>query len=78
MPPQNQQTPQNNNATSAKTPPKSNLNSTQNSLQIAEIRDGLVIMHDGSFRSVLMVKSINFDLMSIQEDEKAEYAYSIF
>ena len=39
-------------------------NSTQNSLQIAEIRDGIVIMNDGSFRSVVMVKSINFDLMS--------------
>src|SRR5688572_370564 len=34
---------------------KSNPNSTQNSLQIAEIRDGIVIMNDGSFRSVVMV-----------------------
>lgn len=58
--------------------PKSNPNSTQNSLQIAEIRDGIVILNDGSFRSVLMVKSINFDLMSPQEQEAVEYSYQGF
>ncbi|MBA3758539.1 hypothetical protein H0X10_02815 [Candidatus Saccharibacteria bacterium] len=57
---------------------KSNPNSTQNTLQIAEIRDGLVIMNDGSFRSVIMVKSINFDLMSPQEREAVEYSYQGF
>ncbi|HEY4160717.1 MAG TPA: hypothetical protein VGM08_01520 [Candidatus Saccharimonadales bacterium] len=55
-----------------------NPNSTQNALQIAEIRDGIVIMNDGSFRSVVMVKSINFDLMSRQEQEAVEYAYQGF
>ncbi|HUB94238.1 MAG TPA: hypothetical protein VMB52_07090 [Verrucomicrobiae bacterium] len=58
--------------------PKSNANSTQNVLQIAEIRDGIVIMNDGSFRSVVMVKSINFDLMSPQEQEAVEYSYQGF
>lgn len=58
--------------------PKSNPNSTQNALQIAEIRDGIVIMNDGSFRSVVMVKSINFDLMSPQEREAVEYSYQGF
>lgn len=57
---------------------KSNPNSTQNTLQIAEIRDGIVIMNDGSFRSVVMVKSINFDLMSPQEQEAVEYAFQGF
>jgi hypothetical protein len=57
---------------------KKNANSTQNSLQIAEIRDGIVIMNDGSFRSVVMVKSINFDLMSPQEKEAVEYSYQGF
>jgi type IV secretory pathway VirB4 component len=57
---------------------KSNPNSTQNTLQIAEIRDGIVIMNDGSFRSVLMVKSINFDLMSPEEREAVEYSYQGF
>ena len=57
---------------------RSNPNSTQNSLQIAEIRDGIVIMSDGSFRSVIMVKSINFDLMSPQEREAVEFSYQGF
>lgn len=58
--------------------PKINANSTQNALQIAEIRDGIVIMSDGTFRSVIMVKSINFDLMSPQEREAVEYSYQGF
>ncbi len=57
---------------------QSNPNSTQNALQIAEIRDGIVIMQDGSYRSVIMVKSINFDLMSPQEREAVEYSYQGF
>lgn len=57
---------------------QTNPNSTQNTLQIAEIRDGIVIMNDGSFRSVIMVKSINFDLMSPQEREAVEYSYQGF
>jgi type IV secretory pathway VirB4 component len=57
---------------------KANPNSTQNSLLISEIRDGIVIMSDGSFRSVIMCKSINFDLMSPQEREGVEYAFQGF
>lgn len=57
---------------------QANPNSTQNTLQIAEIRDGIVIMNDGSFRSVIMLKSINFDLMSQQEREAVEYSYQGF
>ncbi len=55
-----------------------NPNSTQNTLQIAEIRDGIVILNDGSFRSVIMMKSVNFDLMSPQEQEAVEYSYQGF
>ncbi|MDQ5886647.1 MAG: hypothetical protein QG628_1044 [Patescibacteria group bacterium] len=58
--------------------PKSNPNSSQNSLQMAEVRDGIVIMNDGSFRSVIMVKSINFDLMSPEEREAVEFSYQGF
>ena len=58
--------------------PAANPNSTQNTLQIAEIRDGIVIMNDGSYRAVIMAKSINFDLMSPQEQEAIEYAYQGF
>jgi hypothetical protein len=56
----------------------SNPNSTQNTLEIAEIRDGIVIINDGSFRSVVMVKSINFDLMSTNEQESVEFVYQRF
>src|SRR3989344_9497888 len=57
---------------------KANPNSTQNALMIAEVRDGIVIMSDGSFRSVVMVKSINFDLMSPEEREAVEFSYQGF
>ncbi len=60
------------------TPNSTNPNSTQNTLQIAEIRDGIVIMNDGSFRSIVMLKSINFDLMSPQEREAVEGGYQGF
>src|SRR3989344_8467893 len=59
-------------------PEKINPNSTQNALLIAEVRDGIVIMSDGSFRSVVMVKSINFDLMSPEEQEAVEFSYQGF
>ncbi|OGL35983.1 hypothetical protein A3F65_02580 [Candidatus Saccharibacteria bacterium RIFCSPHIGHO2_12_FULL_47_16b] len=63
------------------TPPPTepiNPNSTQNSLHISEIRDGLVIMNDGTFRAVVMCQSINFDLMSPSEKEAVEYSYQGF
>lgn len=65
-------------AQNSKDSPKTNPISTQNMLQIAEIRDGLVIMNDGTFRSVVMLKSINFDLMSPQEREGVESGYQAF
>ncbi len=57
---------------------KTNPNSTQNTLQIAEIRDGIVIMSDGSFRAVIDCQSINFDLMSSDEREAVEFSYQGF
>ena len=55
-----------------------NANSTQNSLQISEVRDGIVIMNDGTFRAVIMCKSVNFDLMSAAEREAVEFSYQGF
>ncbi len=55
-----------------------NPNSTQNSLKIAEIRDGLVILKDGTFRAIIACESINFDLMSLEEKEGIEYSYQNF
>ncbi|MBX4191103.1 hypothetical protein KW794_03365 [Candidatus Saccharibacteria bacterium] len=57
---------------------KTNPNSTQNTLQISEIRDGILIMNDGTYRAVVMCKSINFDLMSPQEREAVEFSYQGF
>jgi hypothetical protein len=56
----------------------SNIESTQNSLQISEIRDGIVILNDGTFRAVIMCRSINFDLMSPQEREAVEFSFQGF
>ena len=53
-------------------------NSTQNTLQISEVRENMVIMKDGSFRAVIACKSINFDLMSAREREGVEYSYQNF
>lgn len=53
-------------------------NTTQNSLLVSEIRDGMVIMSDGSFRAVVACKSINFDLMSSREREGVEFSYQNF
>src|SRR5471030_1269777 len=58
--------------------PGSNPNSAQNTLHISEIRDGLVILNDGTFRAVIMCKSINFDLMSATEREAVEFSYQGF
>ena len=68
------------NPTQPQTPAKTstNPNSTQNALQISEVRDGVVIMNDGTFRTVIMCKSINFDLMSPEEREAVEFSYQGF
>jgi hypothetical protein len=58
--------------------PKINPNSTQNTLLISEIRDNIVVMKDGSFRTVVACQSINFDLMSSREREGIEYSYQNF
>ncbi len=62
----------------SKQDPKSNPNSTQNTLLISEIRENMVIMKDGSFRAVVACQSINFDLMSSREREGIEYSYQNF
>ena len=64
--------------TNAAATPQDNPSSTQSTLLISELRDGLVIMKDGSFRAVVACKSINFDLMSETEREAVEYAYQGF
>ncbi len=59
-------------------PQQRKANSTQNSLLLSELRDGMVIMADGTFRAVIACKSINFDLMSSREREGVEFSYQNF
>ncbi len=60
----------------AKTPAKPA--TTQNHLHIAQIRDDLVITKEGTFRSVLLVSSINFALKSQQEQDAIIYQFQNF
>lgn len=52
--------------------------STQQFLDIAEIRDDTVIMTDGTMRAVIMVSSINFALKSEDEQNAIIMAYVSF
>lgn len=52
--------------------------STQDTLLIAEIKDGIVIMKDGSLRGVILGSAINFDLMSGPEQEAVESSFQGF
>ena len=48
-----------------------NSRSTQDFVPIAEVRDGVVILKDGSLRAILLASSINFALKS--EDEQTAF-----
>ncbi|MSU76404.1 hypothetical protein EXS54_02970 [Patescibacteria group bacterium] len=52
--------------------------STQAYLPIQEIKDGIVIMKDGSLRAVLMTSAVNFSLKSAGEQDAIIYAYQRF
>ncbi len=52
--------------------------SAQRFLDIAEIRDGVVILKDGTLRAVLLVSSINFALKSVDEQNAIVQAYMQF
>lgn len=51
---------------------------TQRFLNIAEIRDDLVILKDGTIRAVLLISSINFALKSQDEQNAIVQAYMQF
>ncbi|MDD4995290.1 MAG: hypothetical protein PHW53_02405 [Patescibacteria group bacterium] len=48
---------------------------TQRYMDIAEIREDVVIMKDGTLRAVILVSSINFALKSVDEQEAIISAY---
>lgn len=52
--------------------------STQQYLDIAEIRDDLVVMKDGGLRAILLVSSINFALKSEDEQNALIQGYMSF
>ncbi|MBI4592310.1 hypothetical protein HY733_02580 [Candidatus Uhrbacteria bacterium] len=52
--------------------------STERFLDIAEIRDDMVLLKDGTVRAVLLVSSINFALKSLDEQEAIIQAYMTF
>lgn len=51
---------------------------SQRFLDVAEIRDDVVILRDGTLRSVLLVSSINFALKSVDEQNAIVQAYMQF
>lgn len=52
--------------------------SVQAYLEIAEIRDDVLVMKDGSLRAALMISSLNFDLKSLNEQEAIILSYQSF
>jgi len=52
--------------------------STQQFVDIKEIKDGVVILKNGSLRRVLMVSGINFELKSEEEQNAIIYGYQDF
>jgi type IV secretory pathway VirB4 component len=50
----------------------------QEFVDVAEIKDGVVVLKNGTLRAVLMVSSINFDLKSTQEQEAIVANYQNF
>lgn len=52
--------------------------STQDYLEIADIRDDLVLLKDGSVSLVLQVAAVNFSLLSEREQEAIIFAYAEF
>ncbi len=59
----------------AKKPIQKKLPATQTYLPIAEIKDGTVVLKDGTLRSVLLVSSINFALKSDDEQNALISSY---
>ena len=52
--------------------------STQSYLDIAEIRNDVVILKDGTLRAVVLVSSINFNLKSEDEQQAIIGSYTSF
>lgn len=51
---------------------------TQEFVPIKEVRDGIIIMNDGSMRAVILSSSLNFALKSTEEQEAIIYQFQNF
>ncbi|MFA7208665.1 MAG: hypothetical protein WC120_00110 [Parcubacteria group bacterium] len=51
---------------------------SQQFLDVAEIKEGVVVLKNGSFRAILAVSAINFDLKSTEEQEAIVGQYQNF
>jgi type IV secretory pathway VirB4 component len=52
--------------------------STQKYVDVEEVRDGVIVLKDGSLRAVLLVSSINFDLKATEEQDSVINQYQNF
>lgn len=53
-------------------------NQTQSFVPIQEVRDGIIVLKDGSMRAILMTSSINFALKSEDEQKSVIYQFQNF
>jgi hypothetical protein len=53
-------------------------NQTQSFVPIQEVRDGIIILKDGSMRAILMTSSVNFALKSEDEQKSIIYQFQNF
>jgi len=51
---------------------------TQQFLEIEEIKEGIVILKNKTFRKILVVSSLNFSLKSVEEQDAIIYQYQNF
>jgi|TARA_B100000959_G_C14703516_1_gene509773 type IV secretory pathway VirB4 component len=51
---------------------------TQEFVEIKEVRDGVVVLKDGSLRSILMTSSLNFALKSVDEQAATLFQFQNF
>ena len=54
------------------------LKSTQNFLRLSEIKSDTIVMNDGSYRAIVAVASINFELKNPEEQNALIYGYQNF
>jgi hypothetical protein len=57
---------------------KTSASSTQKYVDVAEVRDGVIVLKTGALRSILLVSSLNFDLKSTEEQDAIIGQYQSF